>query len=151
MGALQQRGMLDQVGFCTLYVLCSWFLIHLFFLIPPDISQKLDSCSNALQTALILSLNIPEFLLDQWWNHESSMLRMLWQLKMPLFWTLAAHLLLWRCFYVDNLECCSQAREKVSTRRCCHLNTKAILSTWVHVQSDHLLFKPAVVIQSGGE
>ena len=57
-------------------------------------SQKLDSCSNVLQTALILSLNIPEFLLDQWWNHESSMLRMLWQLKMPLFWTLGAHFLL---------------------------------------------------------
>ena len=34
-------------------------------------SQKLDSCSNVLQTALILSLNILEFLLDQWWNHAA--------------------------------------------------------------------------------
>ena len=91
MGALQQRGMLDQVGFNTLNV---WRTFPSFLKIPPDISQKLDSCSNAVQKALILSLNIPEFLLDQWWNHESSMLRMLWQLKMPLFWTLGAHLLL---------------------------------------------------------
>ena len=97
MGALQQRGMLDQVGFYTYWIcgvadfLCTSLS---FFLIPPDIFQKLDCCSNALQIGLILSLNIPEVLLDQRWNHESSMLRMLWQLKMPLFWTLGAHLLL---------------------------------------------------------
>ena len=42
-----------------------------FWKISPDMSQKLDSCSNVLQTALILSLNILEFLLDQWWNHAA--------------------------------------------------------------------------------